>query len=175
MGESVQETEQCPVCSRQRGDLPLGRYYDGRACCRCRASLIVRRLIAFLIDYVAGLGLLGGAMIYATGASVIWLDVQGTLEVALLLGAWVVVFGGWLTKDGWFRGQSPGKWICGLRVVNADTAQPVSLLGSVARNLPLLFAPVLLIAALQVIAGNMRRWGEGVAGTKVVFARPRSP
>ena len=90
MGESVQETEQCPVCSRQRGDLPLGRYYDGRACCRCRASLIVRRLIAFLIDYVAGLGLLGGAMIYATGASVIWLDVQGTLEVALLLGAWVV-------------------------------------------------------------------------------------
>ena len=105
-------------------------------------------------------------------------------------------------KDG-FSGQSPGKLLCGVQVVDAKTVEPIGFGASFVRNLPLLImsAPThvalslslvpalsnsavvaigsaigglfnligLLVIGSRLVKGP--RWGDGGAGTKVVWKK----
>ena len=65
-----------------------------------------------------------------------------------------------------FRGHSPGKWVCGVRVVDRDRGEPIGLAGSFKRNLPLLIP---LVVAFLLQKGH--RLGDGWAKSKVVWKR----
>jgi uncharacterized RDD family membrane protein YckC len=101
---------------------------------------------------------MAGAFGAATGT-----DVTGLLRVL----PWLL-YGVWLLKDG-FNGYSPGKWMMGVQVVDADTGQGAGFGASFKRNLPLLipFAP--LVAAFQMSRGP--RLGDGWANTRVVWKK----
>jgi uncharacterized RDD family membrane protein YckC len=141
-------------------------------CKRCWGKYINRRQCAGAIDYIVlrmlivSVGL-AGITWSATSPVIANQGGQGyyfridfvTLFLSMLL----------LTPKDAFAGRSPGKWLLGLRVVDRDTAKPISLLQSIERNLPLVipFAP--LIAAIQINKGP--RLGDGWANTKVIWTK----
>ncbi|MBN1513081.1 MAG: RDD family protein [Phycisphaerae bacterium] len=76
-----------------------------------------------------------------------------------------------LVKDG-FYGQSPGKALTGVQVVNSRTLEPIGPWQSFLRNLVLL---VPLVGPV-LVAGTMiggKRWGDGWAGTRVIWKKYR--
>lgn len=157
----------CPLCGDTSKMGPRARVlYEYWICRRCSNAMINRRQFAWLLDLVPVWGLMfvlaftAGAVGAAGGA-----DVGPVLAVLPWLG-YVV----WLFKDG-FDGQSPGKRLLGLQVVDIDTGQGAGLLASFKRNLPMLipFAP--LVAALQLSRGT--RLGDGWANTRVVWKKHR--
>jgi len=90
--------------------------------------------------------------------------------VVVCLGAFVPPLL-YFVKDGG-AGYSPGKWLCGLRVVNGRTGRPAGVAESSLRNLLLgLFPPIGLLMGGQVRRGP--RWGDELAGTRVVWWRYR--
>jgi len=75
-------------------------------------------------------------------------------------------------KDG-FGGLSPGKWALGVQVLDAKTRAPAGFWASFKRNLvlviPYLSVVAVLIIIVQLGRGRIRRWGDGWAGTIVVW------
>ena len=67
-----------------------------------------------------------------------------------------------LWKDGIRDGQSFGKGMMGLRVVNYSTGNPATIMDSCLRNFCSLCPPVLLITS------GRRRVGDYIAGTIVI-------
>ncbi len=68
-------------------------------------------------------------------------------------------------KDG-FRGYSPGKAVCGLRVINRATGRPAGFVASLQRNL-VLYVPLMPLV-LAFLLTNGPRIGDGWAGTRVI-------
>jgi uncharacterized RDD family membrane protein YckC len=140
--------------------------YEYWICRRCSNSMVNRRQFAWLLDLVAVwspvlvLAFIAGAVGGAGG-----LDVAPFLAVLPWLG-----YALWPFKDG-FDGQSPGKRLMGLQVVDIDTGEGAGPLASFKRNLPMFipFAP--LVAALQISRGP--RLGDGWANTRVVWKKHR--
>jgi len=98
--------------------------------------------------------------------------VFGVLGMAALpaLFAFVLDWGArfaFLFKDG-IKGYSPGKFLFGLRVIEASNGAPADYIDSLRRNIPLLFPLVSFVVAFQLWRGP--RWGDGWAGTRVVRA-----
>lgn len=96
---------------------------------------------------------------------------QLSAPAAVLVGASCLVafplgFGYFLLRDA-LRGGSPGKRVCGLRVVDARSGAPCRTVQSVVRNLILLAigAADLLVPLFRA---DGRRIGDTVAGTVVV-------
>ncbi len=127
-------------------------------------------LLAVFLCWIAGL------FVYS-----IWGDLlgrwQGLSWVGQLVVVGAVLAAGWGWDVAWevgWRGQTPGKRVLGLRVVQLDGA-PVGLPASLVRNalrvveLPLGYAPAVLAVALS---GRRQRLGDLVAGTLVVQERP---
>ena len=58
MAVADEAPQECMFCGRQGAESPFRPYYDGFACTECRASIMVRRVGAFLFDcfVVAGMG-----------------------------------------------------------------------------------------------------------------------
>jgi uncharacterized RDD family membrane protein YckC len=73
-----------------------------------------------------------------------------------------------LCKD-CFWGQSLGKAICGVRVIDETTGEPAGIGASFKRNLPLVIPLMPLVVALQM--GKGHRIGDGWSGTKVIWKR----
>lgn len=114
------------------------------------ASIARRRLGAWLLD---GLLVLGVSGIPMTGV---------TLGLAY-----------WLLRDGLFQGQSVGKKILGLRVVNDAGRNPYA--ASALRNALWLVPVVNLVFAVLGLYTlfhdpNGRHWGDRLADTRVVAA-----
>jgi len=98
--------------------------------------------------------------------------------------AWILAGGYLLVKDGLHSGQSLGKKVFGLRVVNVDMKRPGDITDSVKRNLiffiPGLFrfvpflgsliATVVFAIELYFIFNDVQglRWGDNFARTMVV-------
>ncbi|HEY3436824.1 MAG TPA: RDD family protein [Actinotalea sp.] len=136
-----------------------------------------KRLLAFVIDQVAGF-LLGGAVVL--GSAVSAFRQEGgwtTAPVGLLVGAALVmgfaVFQWcWLSLRGW----TVGKRLVGLRVLSATTGKPVGLGRGLVRFLvPALGVLVVGVGELVVYAsplfdhsGRRQGWHDKAAGT-VVF------
>lgn len=156
-----QSPAQCPFCGRRVEKSAFLPYYDGYACAECRASIMARRVGAYLFDQFV-VTYVGVTVLLVIGIALVWaldLDVRSPVFAIAVLVAFFGSIGAWLAKDAWFNGRSPGKAVFGLRVVRVDNGRPISALGSFIRNLPLLIGLVPLIVGVQICTGSMRRWG----------------
>jgi uncharacterized RDD family membrane protein YckC len=155
----------CPLCGDTSKMGPRARsLYDYWICRKCSNAMANRRQLAWLLD-VVGLWAVLFVAAFAAGAfgAATGTDVTGLIRVLI----WSL-YGVWLLKDG-FNGYSPGKWLMGVQVVDADTGQGAGFGASFKRNLPMLipFAP--LVAAFQMSRGP--RLGDGWARTRVVWKK----
>lgn len=82
-----------------------------------------------------------------------------------------------LLADGFREGQSPGKKLCGLRVVARKTGLPCGPLRSIVRNLFLIDFLIVFAIIIDVVlwSADQRRLGDVVAGTRVVDLYSRQP
>ncbi len=155
----------CPLCYRS-GPIDLfGPLYGAPVCRRCRWGFAARRQLAFVIDLAAWyLAMVLDAVVLLLLLSAEWPLHYGVAE-ALIIAAAVIAPAMLLMKDG-SRGCSPGKAVCGLRVVNPATGRPAGFRASLKRNL-VLFVPLLpLVLAFGLTSGP--RIGDGWARTRVI-------
>lgn len=166
----------CPLCARLVA--AAGPRLYGVAVCRgCSRRFAARRSAAAILDMLLFYLLLPGACVGLSYAiAVYWPFTRGGLIDALVVLAIVVVCLAamippllYFAKDG-CAGYSPGKWLCGLRVVDARTGRPIGVAQSSLRNMLLGCVPPLgLLMFGQVRRGP--RWGDALANTRVVWTR----
>lgn len=159
---------ECPTCLR-----PMAKphkcktLYGVTVCNKCRNGFANRRQAAYLVD-IALYAVLTYTIIFAAAA------VGTSGPTGFNPGGVLVIVFGWLIfpflftfKDA-FNGRSPGKMLFGVRVVDAQSRQPISPSQSMRRNL------VLMIPYVGVIGGVItmmrgQRWGNKWAGTMVIW------
>jgi uncharacterized RDD family membrane protein YckC len=146
----------------------FNRIYGHSVCSKCHRGFALRRLFAYLLDRIIWvlptlvLGFAVGMVLAATGKP-ITPQVESTLN--LMEWPFFVLF---LFKDG-FWGYSPGKWLCGVRVIDDRTRQPIGFIAALKRNLPIFIPIVPLIIAVQL--QNGKRWGDGWAHSMVIWKK----
>ena len=182
----------CPICLgtdwRSRKTL---RLYGTRVCKKCYYGLANRRQLAFLLDYVllfvvsAVAGMAVGLVLPATATMLV-----GLLAVAVGLACSFL----FTLKDG-FNGQSPGKSLMGVQVLERRSLEPIGFRLSLMRHVPLLVMwgastflqmignqTVWLVTSLIVLIllfymasqlGRGPRWGDKFAGTMVIWKKYR--
>jgi len=129
-----------------------------------------RRFPAFVIDF----------MLRVMVSMILWfmLSIAGSvapgIAMAVLLTAWFVLswFYGGLFET-YFNGQTPGKWMSGIRVLTVD-GRPINGMQAVLRNILRaadMFPPPGCLAGLVCAARNssFQRLGDLAAGTIVVI------
>lgn len=160
----------CACC----GAVPITKpkpLYGLMVCSKCYYAFANRRQFAFVIDIV-----LIWIARFAVGMAVyviVGTDLQPDPErlVGLLLSLVFVAL--LLLKDG-FAGYSPGKFLCGVRAIDARSGKPIGPLQSMGRNLLLLIPFAVFVAAYQLLRGP--RMGDGIARTKVIWRKyPDAP
>lgn len=158
----------CPLCQTSKHMRKKMLLYNVPVCRKCYYRLANRRHLAYILDLlfmyvlflVAGIAI--GVILFIAGFT------EEQVETAALVLGWAVFLPLFLCKDG-FAGRSPGKFICGVMVVDKRTHEPTWFGRSFVRNLPLIIPFVPLIIALLLQRGY--RWGDGWAGTKVVWTK----
>lgn len=132
--------------------------------------MVRRRIGAWIIDWIiANILQLVIALVVAVAILVAgWSPESDGAQAMLTLVCICVGTAFIVTKDAWFRGRSPGKLICGYRVVDSTTGRPASFRQCVKRNLPQFVPFGMLIMLIQVNIDDASRWGDKWAGTKVV-------
>jgi uncharacterized RDD family membrane protein YckC len=98
----------------------------------------------------------------------------GVVGMGAIFFAFVVTFGYYILFEGMWQGQTPGKKIVSIRVIEAN-GQPVGWSGVVLRNLIRTLDTGLAFVGLipMIIDRNEKRFGDYAAGTIVV--RERKP
>lgn len=167
-GVGVPAVPLCPICSR-----PLRKYwkckplYDVKVCKKCRNSLAYRRHAAYLVDIII-ISLLGQGIMLL----LVILPVSPGNTPLLGLGAILSSIGYYamlLARDG-ISGQSPGKALFGIQVVDVYSREPIGLGQSVKRNLPLLL-PIIGVVVIILTMAKGQRWGDRWANTMVLRRR----
>jgi len=93
---------------------------------------------------------------------------QGATADMLTIALPLIYF---LLSDGLPNGQSIGKRIIGISVVNMNTGKACSFLGSFLRNAPSLFLG--LIDAVLIVFRRRQRFGDILARTVVINGTPK--
>ena len=126
--------------------------------------VIWRRGFAHWIDSVL-------PFVLAYGAAVAVRDDEGTLFVILFAILALATFvGSFMILQG-LTGYTPGKWLLGIRVVNAE-GRPPGVAAGMKHTLPLLLEWYGLIGAFAIsLHEHGQRFGDRWAGTYVVRAR----
>ncbi len=153
----------CPICgsSEHLGD-KLKELYDRSVCKKCHSGFMNRRIGAFIID----LNIWIWVLLPLFGVIGQFDEISGgTLNNLDLLTYLIFVF-----KDG-FKGQSPGKKLMGVQVVDKTTGQPIGFLASFKRNLPLLIPLAVFFIWAELREG--KRLGDGWANTRVIWEKYR--
>jgi uncharacterized RDD family membrane protein YckC len=171
----------CPLCGRplhrersgilfrSRGPVFL---YGFPVCRKCRNWFANRRQGAFLIDIIlwrlVEFGIIAGSLsVLAAAPGPAGLGGAGAEAFGLLLACGLLFV--FPFRDA-FSGFSPGKWLCGLQVVDRITREPISASQSYKRNLPMLVPLAgILIALNQMMSGP--RWGDGWANSVVIWRK----
>jgi uncharacterized RDD family membrane protein YckC len=136
-------------------------------------------LLDTLIQAVAAIAIIILLVIFSRGVAAVTVRVQAAVGLwfeAIMVLIWFVIYYGYFAIfESVWNGQTPGKRIAHLRVIQ-ESGRPVQVWQSVARNvmrfidqLPSFYA-VGLVSAL--ISKQNRRLGDFVAGTVVVHERP---
>ncbi len=158
----------CPLCGKPRKARAFKPLYNAMVCGRCRNSLARRRQLAFILDWVLWYVILVTA---ALGMSVLLVACRAqadVVETLMLASVYIVAPLILFMKDG-FGGYSPGKVMCGVRVVHEATNRPIGFFESLKRNL-ILYVPLMpVVMAFWLVRGH--RGGDGWAGTRVIWCR----
>ena len=158
----------CPLCQTAKHMRRTKLLYGTPVCKRCYYRFASRRQLAYIVDamiwwpttFVLGFGL---ALVFESAS----LDPGISAFLSFGFG-WVVFPMSFICKDS-FSGHSPGKWVCGVRVVDRDRAEPIGIASSFKRNLPLMIPLMPLVMAFLLQKGH--RLGDGWAKSKVVWKR----
>src|ERR1019366_2225479 len=136
------------------------------------------RSLALAVDTCiqAGAGLALIASAYAVGARASKMPTKGAWTLAVLVLLWFLVqFGYFAVFESTWNGQTPGKRLSNLRVIQ-DSGRPITVYEAVARNLlrivdsiPALYGVAIICALLSA---KSKRLGDYVAGTVVVHEKP---
>ena len=140
---------------------------------RCLA-LMLDLLIQIGVNLVLGIiWLIVEAVVPSGGA---WLSALGIWATAILaLAGFVVYFGYYAIFESIWNGQTPGKRVAHLRVIQ-ESGRPLCIWQAVVRNLMRVvdWLPVFYAVGLAsaLLSKQNRRLGDFVAGTVVVHERP---
>ena len=171
----------CRLChERPPWKKPL---YGHPVCKKCYYKLANRRQLAYLVDALLfalisfPVGYLVGLQLAGIVTSERMMEVLVT-PVALLFTCLFIL------KDG-FNGQSPGRRLTGVQVVDIVSGRPISFGQSFKRNSILLvgaipviggFASLIVIIIIAIQLNQGYRVGDRFAGTRVIWKRyARSP
>ena len=140
----------------------------------------VKRILAYLIDYVVILACIIVGMIIAFGGSMIVAVLAGALNmgflamlsiVPLILGwgiAIICLVGYSMFKDGLFGGRSLGKKLLGMRVVTKD-GKACDFVKSLLRNIVYIIPFMMFVELIMLFVDKEGlRFGDKIAGTQVV-------
>ncbi len=163
----MQTNSSCGVCGESLADERKTTVLFGtRVSRKCGKSFNEKRMLAYVLDAAASLAIgLGAASVFA--------PTDPTNDRVWFLIMWSVSTSLMLVKDSW-RGTSPGKWLCGLQVVDVDHGGPIGIRQSVVRNLPAVVHGMAWPAL--IVAHRMRfgpRDGEKWARTRVIVRKHR--
>lgn len=163
----MNEQNPCPLCNRSK-HMPKGKMLYGHLVCRkCYNSFTHRRHLAFILDVVALqifvilFSAFLGIILRLTESFPTDIDsLEGGIDLLLIAA--------FLCKD-CFAGQSLGKAICGVKVIDNSTGQSGYLGKSFGRNLPLLIPFMQIFVAFQLAKGH--RIGDGWSNSKVIWKK----
>ncbi|MBC8138101.1 MAG: RDD family protein [Fibrella sp.] len=134
------------------------------------------RFGAVLLDMLIQLGIFVGLAIVGGIAALIlqWNGISSVLNIILIVGGFLLLFGYFILFETLWNGQTPGKKFFGLRVVR-DGGRPVDFFSVATRNLVRLadFLPVSYAFGAGAIFFHpqYKRLGDMAAGTVVVRER----
>ncbi len=157
----------CPLCKQTKHMRWAKSLYGHVVCKKCYSGFAERRQLAYIIDNVccAVFGVLilivFAIILYSQGAS------PSAME-GVVYGIEILIIIYFPFKDS-FWGASPGKALCGIKVIDKTSGQPTGIVASFKRNLPLFIPFLPLIVAIQLNQGH--RIGDGWANTKVIWKK----
>lgn len=162
----------CPLCQKR----PVGRktLFGQAVCKKCLYGFANRRQFAFIIDLVV-VAAVGVPIGVGVGYGMQSMPLATQYVIEFVFGALVGAL--FTLRDG-FAGQSPGKRLMGVQVVDVGTGKPIGFGQSFKRNVyqmvgdvpvigPLLGFIALITIALQMIKGP--RMGDGLGKTRVIW------
>ncbi len=137
-----------------------------------------QRYIAYMIDLAIRLAIMFGVMMVLPMLGIV---LPGTATGLLLVIMFLNTWGYYTISEGFFKGQSIGKHLCGLRVIR-DGGYPITFWPALLRNLvrsadAIVFYGIGITSML--LTRRFQRLGDLVAGTVVIqeqsLSLPRKP
>jgi uncharacterized RDD family membrane protein YckC len=155
----------CPLCANAKHMKKGKPLYGYRICKKCYYAFANRRQFAFLIDLLSWRVMMLPISFLIGFTLAFWGVERSAIAASATLIGWLLltVF---FCKDS-FCGQSPGKALLGVRVIDTRSGQPASVVSSFKRNLPLLIPFMPLIVGGRLCSGY--RIGDKWAHTKVIW------
>ena len=130
-------------------------------------KLLIRRFLAFVIDWNIIFGVAMVLMFFGPGSSpefFIYPSIKMFTSVGFLLGLlWFSLY--CLFKDCLFGGRSFGKLICGLKIQNSETGEKASFSSLVLRNITYV---IVALECVVVLINQGKRLGDIIAKTQIV-------
>jgi uncharacterized RDD family membrane protein YckC len=161
------EQTPCPLCEQTKHMRKAKPLYGHMVCKKCYYAFANRRQLAFFLDVIV-FRLLTLPIAFGAGVAMAPLGLSKSAIQTAGWGLTFVLFGVFTCKD-CLAGQSPGKALCGVKVLDATTGHPCGIGASFKRNLPLLIPFMPLIVAYQLCKGH--RTGDGWSNTKVIWKK----
>ena len=170
-------TGQCPLCNER----PVSHktVYGYPVCKKCLYRLANRRQMAYLVDSLIFVVPTVALMLFLADpmlATVLTTDFQYEIATGVIALGFTVPFE---MRDG-FNGQSPGKRLTGVQVIDEATGRPISFVQSFKRNWmftlgvlpfagPLISLAIVITIIIQMTKGY--RLGDRFAGTRVIWKK----
>lgn len=130
-------------------------------------KLLIRRFLAFVIDWNIMFGVAMALMFYGPGSNpeyLLYPSIKMFTSAGYLLGlAWLPLY--CLFKDCLFGRRSLGKLIFGLSIQNSETGRTASFGRLILRNITYVMVQ---IEGVIVFVNNGKRLGDTIAKTQVV-------
>lgn len=130
-------------------------------------KLLIRRFLAFVIDWNIMFGVAMAFMFYGPGSDpeyLLYPSIKMFTSAGFLLGlAWLSLY--CLFKDCLFGRRSLGKLICGLSIKNSETGETASFCKLILRNITYV---IVQIEGIVVLVNKGKRLGDLIAKTQVV-------
>jgi len=167
ISKPLHNTGECPLCGNTKRMHKAMELYDQMVCPKCYYGFANRRQLAYFIDLMLLiilnilLGIILGIIEETNGYPKPDID-----NMARVISWFLYV--AFICKD-CFYGQSIGKVLCGVKVINESTGQPGEIGASMMRNLILLVPLMPLVVGFQLPRGY--RVGDGWAKTKVIWKK----
>ncbi len=129
-------------------------------------DLLIRRFLAFVIDWNIMFGVAMALMFFGPGSNPEYFinpSIKMLSSAGFLMGlAWLPLY--CLFKDCLF-GRSLGKLICGLTILNSETGEKAAFGSLILRNITYV---IVQIEGIIVLVNKGKRLGDSIAKTQVV-------